>query len=107
LRNALDARGLLPAPDSVVELQHLPGTQVYMGRTVAGTAECQSSTFAEVEPDGSARALPEPPGYTAPCWNVQGNLGTVSDRPAYIETGTVSSTTNGTVTRVTPWTAAG
>ena len=107
LRHALDTRELLPAPDAVVELQHLPGTQVYMGRSVAGTAECQSSTFAEVGTDGSARALPEPAGYTAPCWNVQGNLGTVFDRPAYIETGTVSSTTDDTVTRVTPWTAAG
>ena len=109
LRHRLEAQGLLSAsgPSSFLELEHLPGTQVYMGSTVAGTAHCQSSTFAEVASDGSARVLPEPEGYTAPCWNVQGSLGTVFGRPAYIEAGTVSSTTDDTVTRITPWTADG
>ena len=109
LRHTLEAHRLVSAsgPGSILELEHLPGTQVYMGSTVAGTAECQSSIFAKVESDGSARVLPEPQGYTAPCWNVQGNLGTVFGHPAYIETGTVSSTTGDTLTRVTPWTAGG
>jgi hypothetical protein len=109
LRQRLEARGLMSVsgPGSILELEHLPGTQVYMGSTVAGTAECQSSIFAEVESDGSARVLPEPQGYTGPCWNVQGTLGTVFGHPAYIEIGTVSSTTSDTLTRVTPWTADG
>jgi hypothetical protein len=109
LRHEMEAHGLLSAsaPGSNLELEHLPGTQVYMGTTVGGTAECQSSTFAQVESDGSVRVLPEPQGYTAPCWNVQGSLGTVLGHPAYIETGTVSATTGDTLTRVTPWTAGG
>jgi hypothetical protein len=109
LRHRLEARGLLSGsgPNSLLELEHLPGTQVYMGSTMAGTANCQSSMFAEIAPDGSPRALPEPEGYTGPCWNMHGDLGTVSGKPAYIEVGTVSSTTDDTVTRVTPWTAAG
>lgn len=108
LRSALEAHGLLTlsGPGSRLELEHLPGTEVYMASTVAGTAHCQSSMFAEVSADGSARALPEPEGYTGPCWNMHGNLGTVLGKPAYIETGTVSSTTDDTVTRVTPRTAA-
>jgi len=109
LRSALEAHGLLTSsgPGSILELEQLPGTDVYMGSTVAGTAHCQSSMFAEVGADGSARALPEPEGYTGPCWNMHGNLGTVLGKPAYIETGTVSSTTEDKVTRVTPWTADG
>jgi hypothetical protein len=109
LRHSLDARGLVTTigPGSIVELQHLPGTQVYMGTTTAGTAECESSMFAELGPDRSGRVLPEPQGYTGPCWNVQGSLGTVFGRPAYIEFGTVSSTTQDMLTRVTPWTDGG
>ncbi|MDE2136239.1 MAG: hypothetical protein KGJ68_02285 [Gammaproteobacteria bacterium] len=109
LRHRLEAQGLLFAsgPNSILALEHLPGTNVYMGSTTAGTAHCQSAMFAEVGADGFARALPEPEGYTGPCWNMHGNLGTVLGKPAYIEAGTASSTTDDTVTRVTPWTADG
>ena len=107
LHKMFEAQGLLGPMISVLEIEHLPGTRVYMGSTVAGTEECQSSMFAEIGSDGLARALSNPPGYTGPCWNVRGNVGAVLGHPAYIEMGTLSMTTDDTLTRVTPWTSSG
>ena len=103
LRHALEANGSASA-FSVVDIGHLPGTQVYMGSTVAGSADCQTSIFAEIDSSGTGRILPRPVGYTGPCWNVQGSLGTVLGHPAYVELGTLSMTTDDMLVRVTPWT---
>lgn len=102
LRHALEANGSASAY-SVVDIGHLPGTQVYMASTVAGSADCQTSMFAEIDSSGSGRILPRPGGYTGPCWNVQGSLGTVLGHPAYVELGTLSMTTDDML-RITPWT---
>jgi hypothetical protein len=106
LRHALAARGLL-TPRQPAELHHLAGTRLYMVGAVAGSAECQSAVFAEVDAHGTARLLSQPEGYTAPCWNVHGALGRVLGHPAYVESGTVSMTDGDTLARVTPWTGAG
>ena len=109
LRQTLESDGRLSAggPDSIMTLEHLPGTQVYMGSAIAGTAHCQSSAFAQRGAGGTGEALAAPPGYTAPCWQLQGHLGAVLGRPAYIESGTVNMTSADTLTRITPWSAAG
>lgn len=86
-----------------LEVESLRGTGLLMGSTEAGTKECQTSTFALVEADLNARALPAPQGYTGPCWNLHGDLGVVLGQPAYIEHGTVSDTTDDAVVRITPW----
>ncbi len=91
----------------VLELEHLPRTRVYMGFNVSGVLDCQNSLFAAIGIDGSAHALPAPGGYTAPCQSVSGNLGSAFGRPAYIETGTLSSTTDDALTRIAPWTGRG
>lgn len=83
------------------------GRRAFGSAKVAGSAECQSSAFAVLSTDGSIHVLNAPQGYTAPCWNMQGNLGTVLGHPAYIEYGTVSPTTDDSLTRVTPWTGGG
>ncbi len=106
LRHALTAQGLL-TPRQPAEMNHLAGTPLYMVSAVAGTADCQSAVFAELDAQGTARQLPQPQGYTAPCWNVYGALGRVLGRPAYIESGTVSMTDGDLLARVTPWAGAG
>ena len=57
LRKALETKGALSeeGPGSVMELEHLPDTSVYMGSVVAGTAECQTAAFATLTPDGVGR----------------------------------------------------
>jgi hypothetical protein len=72
LRKALETKGALSeeGPGSVMELEHLPDTSVYMGSVVAGTAECQTAAFATLTPDGVGRVLPEPAGYMGACWNI-------------------------------------
>lgn len=75
-----------------------------MGSVVAGTAECQTAAFAARSSDGVQRVLPEPAGYTGTCWNMHGSLARVLGHPAYVESGTVSSTSADAVVRVTPWT---
>jgi hypothetical protein len=106
LRKALETKGALSeeGPGSVMELEHLPDTSVYMGSVVAGTAECQTAAFATLTPDGVGRVLPEPAGYMGACWNIQGSLARVLGHPAYVESGAVSSTSADVVVRVTPWT---
>jgi hypothetical protein len=106
LRHALAARGLL-TPHQPAELHRLPGTRVYMVGTMAGSAECQSAAFAEIGARGAPHLLPNPRGYTAPCWNVHGNLARVLGQPAYVESGTVSMTERDPLVRITPWTGAG
>jgi hypothetical protein len=78
-----------------------------MASVVAGTAECQQAAFAALSADGSVRVLPDPAGYTGPCWNLHGNLAKVLGQPAYVESGTVSSTSADTLVRVTPWNGDG
>jgi hypothetical protein len=105
LLQRMEARGALTegGPNSAPQVEHLPGTQVYMGSVSGGTALCQISMFAEVGPGVSAHLRAEPQGYTAPCYNVQGTVGTVFGRPAYIEMGTVSDTSDDKLIRLTPW----
>jgi hypothetical protein len=106
LRKVLEAKGALSedgwGPD--MEFDQLPHTSVFMGSVVAGTAECQTAAFAMLSSDGVERVLPEPAGYTGTCWNMHGSLATVLGHPAYVESGTVSSTSADAVVRVTPWT---
>ena len=88
-----------------LEVERLPGTGLLMGSSMAGTAECQTSMFVQVEP--GLKPVPAPQGYTSPCWNLHGDLGTVLDQPAYIEHGTVSDTTTDVVLRITSWRSGG
>ncbi len=107
LRHALVSQGLMGDEgdfDSVMELVRLPGADLYMGNHVAGSAECQSLVFAQASPDGQVRRLPNPDGYTAPCWSVVGSLATVLGVPAYVEQGALDLTTADTTIRITPWT---
>ena len=82
--DALKAKGEWPedAPGPGPALEYLPGTGLYMGRTIGGTANCESSVFALVDTKGLARVLPNPDGYTLPCWNMAGELGLVLGHPA-------------------------
>ena len=86
-----------------LEFERLPGSRLLMGSNVAGTADCQTSKFVEVAPGLNARMLPDPQGYTRPCWNLHGDLGRVLGQPAYIEHGTVTDTTADPLVRITPW----
>jgi hypothetical protein len=106
LRQVLETKGLLSetGPGSIMELEHLPDTPLYIGSVVAGTAECQTVAFAALSSDGLERVLPEPAGYTGACWNLTGSLAKVLGHPAYVESGTVSSSSADAVVRVTPWT---
>lgn len=105
LRKVLETKGFLSeeGPGSIMELEHLADTPLYMGSVVAGTAECQAAAFATFSADGVPRVLPEPAGYTGTCWNMQGSLARVLGHPAYVETGTVSSTSADALVRVSPW----
>jgi hypothetical protein len=102
LRHTLEAKGFM-AHRQPAELEHLPGTDVYMLGTMGGSAECQTAAFAKAARGTKALLLPNPKGYTAPCWNVHGQLATVLGEPAYVELGTVSMTDPDTLVRVTPW----
>ncbi len=106
LRKVLETKGFLSeeGPGSVMELDHLADTPLYMGSVVAGTAECQAAAFATFSGDGVPHVLPDPAGYTGTCWNMQGSLARVLGHPAYVETGTVSSTSADALVRVSPWT---
>jgi len=106
LRKALETKGGLSEqdPGQVMELEHLADTPLYLGSAVAGTAHCQTAAFATFSADGVPRVLLDPAGYTGTCWNMQGSLARVLGHPAYVETGTVSSTSADALVRVTPWT---
>ncbi len=106
LRKALETKGGLSEqdPGQVMELEHLADTPLYLGSAVAGTAECQTVAFATFSADGVPRMLSDPAGYTGTCWNMQGSLASVLGHPAYVETGTVSSTSADALVRVSPWT---
>lgn len=103
LRKALDPLADIVGPESFVQIAHLPGTSVYMGSMLGGTAHCQNSAFALVSTTGSAQVLTGPQGFTTPCWNITGAVGTVLGAPAYVESGTVDSSSADTLTRITPW----
>ena len=102
LRHTLEAKEFMSSRQPA-ELKHLAGTDVYMLGTMGGSAECQTAAFARVGRDKKALLLPNPKGYTAPCWNVHGQLATVLGEPAYVELSTVSMTDPDTLVRVTPW----
>jgi hypothetical protein len=94
-------------PREVPEVSRLSALPLYMGGTLGGTANCETAAFAQVDTQGVAHRLPDPEGYTAPCWSVHGDLGTVLGVPAYVEQGTVDSRSADTLTRITPWTQSG
>lgn len=102
LRHTLESRGFMSSRQPA-ELKHLAGTDVYMLGTMGGSAECQTAAFARVGRDKKALLLPNPKGYTAPCWNVHGQLATVLGDPAYVELGTAGMNDPDTLIRVTPW----
>jgi hypothetical protein len=109
---AIAAQGVLRSalavsPAAFFSIERLPGTPIFMGYVVEGTLHCQYAKFAQVDADGTAHLLPNPEGYAGPCWNVQGDLGTVLGHPAYIESGNLSQTTEDTQTRVWPWMGKG
>ncbi len=106
LRKALETEGALSdnRDGSIMEFEHLPDTSIYMGSVDAGTAHCQTAAFATLSRDGLGRIVPARAGYTGVCWNMHGSLARVLGLPAYVESGTVESTSADVVVRVTPWT---
>jgi hypothetical protein len=48
--------------------------------------------------------VPNPAGDSDVCWNLQGSLARVLGHPAYVVSGTVSSTSADALLRITPWT---
>jgi hypothetical protein len=94
-------------PNEVPEISRLSALPLYMGSTLGGTAHCETAAFALVDTQGVAHRLPDPEGYTSPCWNVHGDLGTVLGVPAHMEHGTVDSPSADTLTRITPWMHSG
>lgn len=97
------AKRLGPWPDRSIE--SLPGTDLYMARTVAGSGNCLQYMFVEWNPGGAPRVLSDPPIAGGACARVGswGRLATVLGRPAYVRAVPLDPSGGDSLLDIAPW----
>lgn len=92
-----------PWPDKAI--QTLPGTHLYMARTIAGSAHCLQYLFIEWKEGSIRRLLDDPQVGVGACARLGswGSLATVLGRPVYMEWASLDPSGIDSVLSIAPW----
>jgi hypothetical protein len=100
---AIWRKRLGPWPDETI--QTLPGTDLYMARTIAGSAHCLQYLFIEWKQGSIPRMLDDPQVGVGACARLGswGGLATVLGRPVYMESASLDPSGVDSVLGIAPW----
>jgi hypothetical protein len=86
-------------------IQTLPGTDLYMARTIAGSRDCQQYMFIEWKRGGTPRILDDPQIGVGACARLGswGGLASVLGRPVYMESASLDPSGVDSVLGIAPW----
>lgn len=95
-----------PWPDKTI--QTLPGTDLYMARTIAGSRDCLQYLFIEWKPSGIPRILDDPRIGVGACarFGSWGGLATVLGHPVYMESASLGPSGVDSLLGIAPWLGA-
>jgi hypothetical protein len=100
---AIWRKRLGPWPDKTI--QTLPGTDLYMARTIAGSLDCLQYMFIEWKRGGIPRLLDDPQIGVGACARLSswGDLATVLGRPVYVESASLDPSGVDSLLGIAPW----